>query len=77
MKKILLAFALVVSVETFAQQKPTTHSHHYATSQKYTCKMHPEVVMDRPGKCPKCGITLVPMKKKSMKMDKSMGNMKM
>jgi len=29
---------------------------------KYTCLMHPEIVTDRPGKCPKCGMTLVPMK---------------
>jgi hypothetical protein len=26
----------------------------------YTCPMHPEVISDRPGKCPKCGMTLVP-----------------
>ena len=25
---------------------------------KYTCPMHPEVVQDAPGKCPKCGTTL-------------------
>jgi FtsP/CotA-like multicopper oxidase with cupredoxin domain len=25
----------------------------------YTCPMHPEVVSDRPGKCPKCGMRLV------------------
>jgi hypothetical protein len=29
--------------------------------QKYTCTMHPEVVMDHPGNCPKCGMKLVPM----------------
>src|SRR5712671_2745330 len=33
--------------------------------QKYTCAMHPEVVTDHPGKCPKCGMTLVPLKPKS------------
>ncbi|PYL98310.1 MAG: hypothetical protein DMF19_14485, partial [Verrucomicrobia bacterium] len=27
-------------------------------AQKYTCPMHPEVVTDYPGKCPKCGMTL-------------------
>jgi hypothetical protein len=27
----------------------------------YTCPMHPEVISDKPGKCPKCGMTLVPM----------------
>jgi hypothetical protein len=25
----------------------------------YTCGMHPEVISDKPGKCPKCGMTLV------------------
>ena len=26
--------------------------------QKYTCEMHPEVVQDKAGKCPKCGMAL-------------------
>ena len=30
--------------------------------QKYTCPMHPDVVTDRPGNCPKCGMKLVPLK---------------
>lgn len=28
--------------------------------KQYTCSMHPEVVSDKPGKCPKCGMDLVP-----------------
>lgn len=28
----------------------------------YTCSMHPEVHSDKPGKCPKCGMTLIPRK---------------
>lgn len=32
-----------------------------ANVRKYTCPMHPEVVSDRPGNCPKCGMTLEPM----------------
>ncbi|HUX95805.1 MAG TPA: copper-translocating P-type ATPase [Bacteroidales bacterium] len=28
----------------------------------YTCPMHPEIRSDKPGSCPKCGMTLVPEK---------------
>jgi P-type Cu2+ transporter len=34
-----------------------THEQH----QRYTCPMHPEVIKDAPGKCPKCGMDLVPV----------------
>lgn len=30
------------------------------TKAEYTCPMHPEVVSDRPGNCPKCGMALEP-----------------
>jgi Cu2+-exporting ATPase len=30
----------------------------------YTCPMHPDVMQDRPGHCPDCGMNLVPMKMK-------------
>ncbi len=29
------------------------------TRTEYTCPMHPEIVQDEPGNCPKCGMTLV------------------
>ena len=32
-----------------------------STSGQYTCPMHPEVVQDHPGDCPKCGMALEPM----------------
>ncbi len=32
--------------------------------KQYTCPMHPEVVMDHPGNCPKCGMKLVPREEK-------------
>jgi membrane fusion protein, copper/silver efflux system len=30
-----------------------------AHAHQYTCSMHPEVVKDAPGGCPKCGMKLV------------------
>ena len=74
MKTIIMAFAILLAgTATFAQtKKSSTHSHHSTSAQKYTCTMHPEIVRSKPGKCPKCGMALVPMKKKmgDMKMDK-------
>src|SRR3954471_22044387 len=50
------------------------HAHRHATgrassasvastvsSTRYTCPMHPEIVHDAPGSCPKCGMALVPV----------------
>lgn len=31
-------------------------------TQLWTCGMHPEVILDHPGTCPKCGMKLVPVK---------------
>jgi Cu+-exporting ATPase len=31
------------------------------TTTRYTCPMHPEVIQDGPGTCPKCGMALEPM----------------
>jgi hypothetical protein len=50
-------------------------AHQKIVKVKYTCPMHPEVISDQPGKCPKCGMTLVKVKsspniKKSHKMQK-------
>jgi hypothetical protein len=45
------------------------------TAAVYTCKMHPEVISDKPGKCPKCGMDLV--KKEDLAKDSSMQGMKM
>lgn len=44
-------------------QTDTTVMHHILeTGEVYTCKMHNEVIGDKPGVCPKCGMTLVKQK---------------
>lgn len=70
-KTIVLSVALLVSsIGLFAQTKPSQHDSTKQQTTVYTCTMHPEVVSYKPGKCPKCGMTLVA--KKSMKMDSTM-----
>jgi Cu+-exporting ATPase len=47
-----------------AKKETTSHIADVGKPQqgaKYTCPMHPEVVQDGPGSCPKCGMALVPM----------------
>ena len=57
------------SHESSPQSKPAKSSvgeHQFlqqpAAKQLYTCPMHPDVISDKPGKCPKCGMDLVPWK---------------
>ena len=69
MKKIIpLAGAVAVVLGTLTIPSFTSPS--FADSAKpahktaaktyvYTCTMHPEVLSLKPGKCPKCGMTLV------------------
>ena len=50
------AAALSAPREAAASQPATTQA------VVYTCVMHPEIISDKPGKCPKCGMTLVEKK---------------
>lgn len=42
-----------------SKNKTLTETKVKPQSQKYTCPMHPEIISDKPGKCPKCGMDLV------------------
>jgi hypothetical protein len=79
MKKLMLmAVAILFSATTVLAADPHNGKMTADTTKKvkpakvqYTCTMHPEVLSDKPGKCPKCGMTLVkkgPAKKKAEKM---------
>lgn len=72
---ILIAGFMIVdiSVHQAYGQTPQDKS---ANSQKveYTCPHHPEVVQNMPGKCPKCGMTLVEKKHNSNEYMHSKGD---
>src|ERR1044071_5570645 len=53
---------MFAGVSVFAQETKPTPAPGSLVGQKYTCVMHPDVVRDRPGICPKCGMKLVAMK---------------
>ncbi|WP_375280850.1 copper-translocating P-type ATPase [Pseudooctadecabacter sp.] len=50
------------------------HSTASPEHQVYTCPMHPEVVSDQPGDCPKCGMHLVPQDEASASHDHAHGH---
>lgn len=73
---VVLAASLVLSIgiaacggRGSACWAGSSHSHASASTGpptanakvSYMCPMHPEVVQDRPGKCPKCGMSLEAM----------------
>lgn len=57
---ILLSFILVITACSGNGSNAKTEQS--AKDETYTCTMHNEVMSDKPGKCPKCGMTLVKQK---------------
>ncbi len=57
---ILLASTLVFTACSGNGSNAKTEQ--LAKDETYTCTMHNEVMSDKPGKCPKCGMTLVKQK---------------
>jgi Heavy metal binding domain len=57
LKKFLTLILIVTIGSALLAQTPKPEA------TQYTCVTHPEVVRDHPGKCPKCGMKLVPVKK--------------
>ena len=48
-------------------QKMKMEKKNKAGKAVYTCPMHPDVVSDKPGQCPKCGMNLIKVEKDKTK----------
>jgi membrane fusion protein, copper/silver efflux system len=59
---VLLVFFSCKEKKQIAEQDPNV---------SYTCPMHPEIVQDKPGSCPICGMDLVKVEKKNLTADES------
>ncbi len=64
MKNLILAITTILALSTTScgDAKNSTSGTVTTGGKSYTCPMHPEVVSDKPGPCPKCGMNLVEMK---------------
>ncbi len=59
--------------ETHHQHQPSTNKNHALnalTHPIYSCPMHPEIQQDKPGDCPKCGMTLEAVSNTSVLLQK-------
>ncbi|HEX6334928.1 MAG TPA: efflux RND transporter periplasmic adaptor subunit [Flavisolibacter sp.] len=62
MKQAIFILAVVMALLSCSGKKQVAEDDVF-----YTCSMDPQVVSDKPGKCPICGMPLTPVKKSSVK----------
>lgn len=56
---VLIVISSIGFAIYFFAIKSVNHSENSHQKEVYTCSMHPEIIRDKPGNCPICGMTLV------------------
>lgn len=63
---LLISTSLLLACSDKKKNEQAGHNHSTESPAiKYTCPMHPSVIQDGPGKCPICGMDLVPKSQSS------------
>ncbi len=70
---VALALSLVIALGSprAARAASETSADAAAKVTIYTCSMHPQVMQDKPGYCPICGMKLVPIRQEATQTEKS------
>ncbi len=74
---ITIAMVVILGIRSNMSAQEHDHGKHQMQTiqtieqkkESYSCPMHPEVISDKPGECPKCGMDLVKTESKSESMD--------
>lgn len=71
MKLIFIISAIFLVVTIGCGNKKEQHATHTAAvvTETFTCPMHPEIIRDKPGNCPICGMRLVKKETDSKKLE--------
>ena len=56
---VVLVILIVGFAIYYFVTKSDNHSENLAQNEVYTCSMHPQIIRDKPGNCPICGMALV------------------
>lgn len=67
MKTLLIAISTIIIFTNASSQNTNMEKMNTTNNKVYVCPMHPDVKSDKPGNCPKCGMSLTESKQAQVK----------